>query len=234
MRTAPPRPSTANCRLQWFDQLADHFNFDNYAAVFLQRYYVCDDPAAAWRPNQTILFYTGNEASVEIYVNSTGFAWEHAAELGARIVFMEHRFYGESLIPGAGDASGGDLHLLTMEQALADYARAIYLLKQEWNSAGSPVIALGGSYGGMLSAWLRMKYPGAVQGALAASAPILAFDGLGQFARGGGLEGFKVWDSNAYWRVVTRDATPAAGAVDGCVVALARPARGRTVCICVR
>jgi lysosomal Pro-X carboxypeptidase len=58
-----------------------------------------------------------------------------------------------------------------------DFVKIIQHFKQDPKYKNSPVIAFGGSYGGMLAAWMRMKYPHIIWGAHAASAPILFFPG---------------------------------------------------------
>uniref|UniRef100_A0A8B9QPM8 Lysosomal Pro-X carboxypeptidase n=1 Tax=Anas platyrhynchos TaxID=8839 RepID=A0A8B9QPM8_ANAPL len=143
--------------------------------LFLQRYLIADQH---WKKdNGPILFYTGNEGDITWFCNNTGFMWDVAEELNAMLVFAEHRYYGESL-PFGNESFSDSKHLnyLTSEQALADFAVLIEYLKETIAGARySPVIAIGGSYGGMLAAWFRMKYPHVVVGLC----PNLAKSGTG-------------------------------------------------------
>ncbi|CAG2195723.1 PRCP [Mytilus edulis] len=162
----------------YFKQKVDHFGFSNNDE-FQQRYLVY----GGFRPTQDggpVFFYTGNEGDITWFCNNTGFMWELAKELKAMVIFGEHRYYGQSLPYGKESFKDPTkLQYLTSEQALADFAVFIDYLRSDWYPGQKvPVIAFGGSYGGMLSAWFRMKYPHSIQGALAASAPIWQFTDL--------------------------------------------------------
>eukprot|EP01052_Picozoa_sp_SAG31_P039591 SAG31_NODE_5518_length_2482_cov_2.458666_3_plen_248_part_01 len=209
-------PGVPDCVERFFNQTVDHFSYaaPTGGSTFQQRYFIHDklwltpaaDPEGIGGP---IFFYTGNEANVELYVNATGLIWENCASFKCLIVFAEHRYWGKSLMPWDPPASSGttsrNLNFLTHEQALADYASLLYALRQELDASDAPVIAFGGSYGGMLAYWFRQKYPGSVDGAVAASAPVLAFKGQ-----------TPAFDSERYWAVVTRDATAVAGSTPEC------------------
>ncbi|RAL46648.1 hypothetical protein DM860_004927 [Cuscuta australis] len=97
------------------------------------------------------------------------------------VIFPEHRYYGESMPFGSREEAYKNaftLAYLTSEQALADFAVLITELKRNASAQSCPVILFGGSYGGMLATWMRLKYPHLSIGALAASAPILQFENI--------------------------------------------------------
>ncbi|KRX22232.1 Lysosomal Pro-X carboxypeptidase [Trichinella nelsoni] len=159
----------------WFENMpVDHFSFEN-SDTFRLRYLINTEN---WNSDGgPIFFYCGNEGSVEGFAENTGFMWENAKDFGAMVVFAEHRYYGKSL--PFGNESSSNLGKLNSEQAMADYAVLINWLKTNITGAkNSAVIAFGGSYGGMLAAWMRTKYPHLVDGAIAASAPVAQFSGM--------------------------------------------------------
>ncbi|KAJ8924288.1 hypothetical protein NQ315_007081 [Exocentrus adspersus] len=131
-------------------------------------------------PNGTIFFYTGNEGDIEMFAQNSGFIFDIAPQFNALVVFAEHRYYGESMPFGNLSYSSPEyMGYLSSSQALADFVYLINDLQKTYASPNDtkklPAIAFGGSYGGMLSAWLKMKYPNSVIGALASSAPIWMF-----------------------------------------------------------
>uniref|UniRef100_A0A915E2N3 Uncharacterized protein n=1 Tax=Ditylenchus dipsaci TaxID=166011 RepID=A0A915E2N3_9BILA len=65
-----------------------------------------------------------------------------------------------------------NLKFLTIEQALADAAIFIQSINKKHNFTNPTWIVFGGSYPGSLSAWLRLKFPELVAGAVASSAPV--------------------------------------------------------------
>ena len=168
---------------EFFTQPLNHFVPRGRSPSYQQRYCVYDGYAKKSLnddgedednnnidPTAPILFYTGNESPLEQYINQTGLMWELAPPLHARVIFVEHRYEGKSI---PQNLSHDCLSYASTMQALADYARILEVKLNKGQTA--PVIAFGGSYGGMLSGWFRMKYPHLVEGAIAASAPIGAF-----------------------------------------------------------
>ncbi|CAO2839284.1 unnamed protein product [Amaranthus hypochondriacus] len=170
-------------KTKYFTQILDHFNFNPQSyQTFQQRYLMNDKYWGGAHKNAPIFVYMGNEGDIEWFANNTGFMFETAPHFNALLVFIEHRFYGKS-IPYGGDKeiaykNASTQGYLSSTQALADYATLILDLKNNLTAAHCPVLVFGGSYGGMLAAWFRLKYPHVAIGALASSSPILNFGNL--------------------------------------------------------
>lgn len=209
--TPADRPSILNCTWQNFTQKVDHFG-DN-PGTFPQR--VClyskwwkspsnntfNAPDGAPGP---ILFYTGNESPVDEYVNNTGLMWELGEQLGALLVFAEHRYEPLSHPALCGLGSQRCFAYCTTAQAIADWVTIIASLRTQ-HAVRAPVVAFGGSYGGMLAGWFRMKYPDVVDGVIAASAPIWQLAGTVRR---------ETLDMQAV--AITRGVSAAGGATDQC------------------
>lgn len=143
----------------YYDAHIDHF--DNHGAdseTYKMRYLV--DDTYFDKDNGPIIFYAGNEGDVWTFFDNSGFMTTTLAEkFGALVVFGEHRYFGTSMPFGDESFEKENLKYLTVEQAMMDYVEFMLDFKNEHDLLDRAVIVGGGSYGGMLSAWLRMKYP---------------------------------------------------------------------------
>ena len=168
---------------KYISQPLDHFRFDKKSGTQWPQRYLYNDNS--WGKSSVdfklpggcpgpILFYSGNEGPIEAFWGSNGFMKELASAWGGLLVFGEHRYYGESMPFGKDSLLPENAVYLSTEQALADYANLLTELKNNIleNATDCPVISFGGSYGGTLTTFFRLKYPQVVIGGLAASAPI--------------------------------------------------------------
>lgn len=193
-----------DCTEEFFHkQKIDHFNHKD-DRVWSQRFFICKPEY--WKESKAqgpILFHAGGDLNVENSVRQTGIMWENAKELGGLMVFAEHRYFGKSH-PVEATTNPTHPHFahlryqyLSTAQSLADYASLIHYIKNlVIHSPKTAVVAFGGSYGGMLSFWLRQKYPGSVDGAISSSAPLLGLLNYNDNVQD---------DKTAFYRVITQD-----------------------------
>ncbi|BBN07691.1 hypothetical protein Mp_4g05680 [Marchantia polymorpha subsp. ruderalis] len=162
---------------RWYEQRLDHFSSRN--ATFQQKFLLRAQEWGGAESKAPIFLYCGNEGNIEWFAENTGFLFDIAPRYKALLVFPEHRYYGESMPFGSQQAAYKDadsLAYLNTEQALGDFVTLITDLKRNLSAEACPVVLFGGSYGGMLAAWMRLKYPHIAIGALSSSAPILQFE----------------------------------------------------------
>ncbi|KAF2101770.1 hypothetical protein NA57DRAFT_73210 [Rhizodiscina lignyota] len=168
-------------------------------ATFLQQYVLND---TFYRPGGPILFFQGNEEPLPCLADTA--IPEHAKQLGAMMVSLEHRYWGSSCPFGLNcsdfpSRTTHDLRALTLDNVLHDTVKFLKWLKQSDDRIeNAPIIAFGGSYGGFLSALLRIHFPGEIFGSLATSLPQRGFqtDPLNEY-----VFGFMEWNDMVYYDV---------------------------------
>ncbi|KAM9249324.1 putative serine protease K12H4.7 [Dugong dugon] len=153
----------------WFRQKLDHFS-KNDSRLWQQRYFIND---AFYIPGGPVFLMTEGSRTADISGVSETNTWVMYAErLGALCLLLEHRFYGHS--QPTGDLSTASLRYLSSRQALADVVNFRTEIAQKMGLTKNKWVVFGGSYGGSLAVWSRIKHPKLFAAAVGSSAPIIA------------------------------------------------------------
>ncbi|GGI93583.1 S28 family serine protease [Legionella impletisoli] len=149
-----------------FEQLINH-NIPSLG-TFSQRYFV-DETFGPSNYSPVFLYVCGEGACSPNELN--GAIRQYAKKYKAKLVALEHRYYGES--QPYSTLTTKHLNGLSTQAALDDLAYFQRSIQRENNWKGRWVV-FGGSYAGALAAYYRLGNPELVEGALASSAPVMA------------------------------------------------------------
>lgn len=168
-----------NDALFYNDQLVDHFN-DADTRAWSNRYYKSTKYFGG--PGKPIFLVIGGEGALDhgmLYPFVTDVL---AKRFQAAVLQIEHRFYGPyHPIPNA--TNDELLDTLTPHQAMADMIQLTQHVRysefgcspHRSSARYCPIVSVGGSYPGFLSALFRIVYPNVVDIAYASSAPLLMY-----------------------------------------------------------
>ena len=165
----PVSPETPSFKIQagTFSELIDHSVKPATLNTFSQRYWY--DSEFASGPDAPVLYHVCGEGPCDQGYFLQDMALEWAKTLGAHVVWLEHRYYGDS--QPFSDLSSAHLKYLTLDNAIEDLASFQKWISSQQGFTGSWIV-VGGSYSGTLAALYRYRHPELVVGALAASAPM--------------------------------------------------------------
>ena len=158
------------------NQRVDHFDPTD-DRTWSHPYFVSEDYFAG--PGSPILVILGGEGPVKKILYPF-VSKKLASVFGAYVLQTEHRFYGASQPIGEDPTTMEMMQLFTPEQAIADNIQIIQSLRQDLGCSLSksssdycPVVTIGASYPGFLSAIMRHNFADIIDVGYAASAPMV-------------------------------------------------------------
>lgn len=170
-----PATASYNFTLHWFDQRLDHVN-KQQRGRWWQRYFVYDKFSRLERNYPLFVFCGAEQGDIYREWERLGFMLDVARAHGAKVIWLEHRFFGASMPFEGAEAFEKRVDrvgLLSLEQSLADYAAIV-----REHMGDGPVLTFGGSLSGTMAAMMRVQFPTLIDMAYASSAPILGVDGI--------------------------------------------------------
>ncbi|KAH8808664.1 peptidase S28 [Xylogone sp. PMI_703] len=184
--------TSSNCSTQLFPQLIDHGNSSSSNATFLQRYQV---NSTHFKPGGPIFYYQQAETAIFACLEDLILP-EWAAELGALVITLEHRFFGLSS-PSNATNPIEKYKSLTLENVMLDAVTFVEHMKRTVPGAkDSKVIVTGGSYAAFLTTVLKTNYPDVFYAAIPWAAPLRAIGA--NYQNPDRYEWFK-WADKIYW-----------------------------------